>query len=74
MWYFSSKESINKVVNEVWMAVRTRLYNNYTMTKCEDDLKLPAKRNIKIFNNEKRLPGARAAKRIDVGIRVTSIW
>ena len=52
MWYFPSKKSINKVVNEVWMAVRTRLYNNYTMTKCEDDLKLPVKRNIKIFNNE----------------------
>ena len=67
MCYFSTKESINKVVNEVRMAVRTRLYmvnistrnNNYTrMTRwdpyCADDLKLPARRNIKIFKNENK--------------------
>ena len=66
MRYFSTKESINKVVVEVRMAVRTRLFmenistrnNNYTMTRwdpyCADDLKLPTRRNNKIFNNENK--------------------
>ena len=51
--------------------------NDYTMTRwdpyCADDLKLSTRRNIKIFNNEIKT-GARTVKRIDVGIRVTSIW